>query len=196
MDTALLLETPAGFGRRLAAFLIDTVILYVAGTLLQAVWMGAREVVVSILIQVAYFWALTGWFGRTPGKMALNIELRHPRGRIDFQTAALREILGKLISFLAVFLGVLWIAIDPQKRGWHDMIAGTRVVHVHRVPWQEWEPMIRGLLATHPGVTPAMLTGVKESWRPELLREFARRHPEMAVLEDGSLSKTESVELF
>ena len=29
-----------------------------------------------------------------------------------------------------IFLGVIWIAWDPKKQGWHDMMAGTIVVHV------------------------------------------------------------------
>jgi uncharacterized RDD family membrane protein YckC len=34
-------------------------------------------------------------------------------------------------EFLSAFvfcLGYLWVALDEQKRGWHDMLAGTRVV--------------------------------------------------------------------
>jgi uncharacterized RDD family membrane protein YckC len=32
------------------------------------------------------------------------------------------------LSFLVFCLGYLWVAFDEQKRGWHDMLAGTRVI--------------------------------------------------------------------
>ena len=35
---------------------------------------------------------------------------------------------GLVLSIAVVFLGVLWIAFDRQRRGWHDRIAGTRVI--------------------------------------------------------------------
>jgi uncharacterized RDD family membrane protein YckC len=27
-----------------------------------------------------------------------------------------------------IFIGVIWVAFDPNKQGWHDKIAGTYVV--------------------------------------------------------------------
>jgi hypothetical protein len=44
--------------------------------------------------------------------------------------AALRKILGKLISSITLFVGFLWIAFDSNKQGWHDKIASTYVVKV------------------------------------------------------------------
>ena len=54
-------------------------------------------------------------------------EIRRALGQKD---AALREILGKFISSAVFCLGYLWIAIDKEKRGWHDSIASTHVVKV------------------------------------------------------------------
>jgi uncharacterized RDD family membrane protein YckC len=34
----------------------------------------------------------------------------------------------EFLSALVFCLGYLWVAFDPQKRGWHDMLAGTLVV--------------------------------------------------------------------
>ena len=42
--------------------------------------------------------------------------------------AAVREILGKLISTIVLFIGFLWIAFDDKKQGWHDKLASTYVV--------------------------------------------------------------------
>ena len=46
--------------------------------------------------------------------------------------AALREIVGKFVSAVAMLLGFLWVAWDPDKQSWHDKMAGT---HVATVQW-------------------------------------------------------------
>jgi uncharacterized RDD family membrane protein YckC len=35
---------------------------------------------------------------------------------------------GLIISFAILLLGVIWVAFDRRKQGWHDKIAGTVVV--------------------------------------------------------------------
>jgi uncharacterized RDD family membrane protein YckC len=35
-----------------------------------------------------------------------------------------------VLSFAALFIGVIWVAFDPEKQGWHDKIARTYVVNV------------------------------------------------------------------
>ena len=32
-----------------------------------------------------------------------------------------------VVSFFVCFIGVIWVAIDGQKQGWHDKVAGTYV---------------------------------------------------------------------
>ena len=46
--------------------------------------------------------------------------------------AALREIIGKLVSTVVILLGFFWIGWDRHKRGWHDHISGTYVVRKPR----------------------------------------------------------------
>ena len=41
----------------------------------------------------------------------------------------LTRYLSYLISTLPLGIGFLWIAIDPQRQGWHDKLAGTSVVY-------------------------------------------------------------------
>ena len=36
--------------------------------------------------------------------------------------------IGYYVSMIPLFLGILWVALDPKKQGWHDKIAGTVVV--------------------------------------------------------------------
>jgi uncharacterized RDD family membrane protein YckC len=35
---------------------------------------------------------------------------------------------GLILSFLCLFIGVIWVAFDANKQGWHDKIASTYVV--------------------------------------------------------------------
>jgi uncharacterized RDD family membrane protein YckC len=43
---------------------------------------------------------------------------------------ALYRWLGYLISRFFLYAGFIWIAFSREKRGWHDMIAGSRVIRV------------------------------------------------------------------
>ena len=36
--------------------------------------------------------------------------------------------LGYFVSTIPLGLGLLWVAFDPRKQGWHDKLAGTVVV--------------------------------------------------------------------
>jgi uncharacterized RDD family membrane protein YckC len=46
---------------------------------------------------------------------------------VDVVRALLRYV-GLIISIVVLLLGVIWIAFDSRKQGWHDKIAGTVVV--------------------------------------------------------------------
>ena len=35
---------------------------------------------------------------------------------------------GFILSCIVIFIGVIWVAFDANKQGWHDKIAGTYVV--------------------------------------------------------------------
>jgi len=42
---------------------------------------------------------------------------------LDSQTA-----IGFIIAAVCLLIGLIWVAFDARKRGWHDMIGGTVVV--------------------------------------------------------------------
>ena len=138
----------AGFWIRVAAYLIDWVILSVAWFLLSiafviiAVILNPNVVsdsqssavnltsnLASLLVTFAYFAGLWTLNGCTYGQRWLGMRV------VDAATfqpprpaqAALRW-LGLWLSFLALFIGVIWVAFDPRKQGWMDKLAGTVVV--------------------------------------------------------------------
>ena len=118
-----------GFWIRLAAWIIDLIILSVAQFVVSLISLAF----VSFIIGLAYGVLFIGLKGQTPGKMALGIQVVNQQGQIPgIGRAAQREIIGKIVSGVVIFLGFFWIGWDRNKRGWHDHIAGTYVVRKQR----------------------------------------------------------------
>lgn len=80
-------------------------------------------------IQLAYFVVLNGQFGATLGKMAIRARIVTLDGsRIGFGRALLRW-LGSVLNGMTLGLGFLVVAFRADKRGLHDLLAGTKVVY-------------------------------------------------------------------
>jgi uncharacterized RDD family membrane protein YckC len=78
------------------------------------------------LVYNIFFWMLAG---KTLGKAVMGIRVIGPRGaRVTFW-CALRRSVGYWISALPFFLGFLWVLITEERTGWHDKLAGTRVIY-------------------------------------------------------------------
>ena len=78
----------------------------------------------------AYFGFFTGCCGQTPGKMILHLKVIRMDGlEMGYFRAFLREIM-KLFSALPLFLGYLPAVLRADRRGLHDFIAHSRVIHV------------------------------------------------------------------
>ena len=65
----------------------------------------------------------------TPGKMITKLVI------VDAKTGGkpttgqfLLRYLGYYVSTVPLGLGLIWVAFDQRKQGWHDKIAGTLVV--------------------------------------------------------------------
>lgn len=139
----------AGFWIRFGAWAIDTFlflvmvvglgILYGLALLARASGGGGAFALVPVvsvlawLVPIAFFWIFTGLKGQTPGKMLVGIKVVDAQGNVPgLGRAALREIVGKLISSLAFSIGFLWVAWDEKKQAWHDRMAGTYVIRFRR----------------------------------------------------------------
>jgi uncharacterized RDD family membrane protein YckC len=67
-------------------------------------------------------------FGGTLGKLVTGLEIVDDKGeRISFHKSFFRNYVGYIASGAVFWLGFVWIARDSNRRGWHDMIAGTYV---------------------------------------------------------------------
>jgi len=99
---------------------------------------GATDFLVSWVlpaIAVILFWK---YRQATPGKMAISARIVDARTGLAPTTRQLIvRYLGYFVSTIPFGLGLLWVAFDPRKQGWHDKMAGTVVVRPrHRGPAQ------------------------------------------------------------
>ena len=78
---------------------------------------------------VVYDVVFNGTFGATPGKMAVGAKVVGADGSpAGYGRALRRSLVARLIEILSFYVGYLWILTRPDKRGPHDLLAGTRVV--------------------------------------------------------------------
>jgi len=72
----------------------------------------------------------------TPGKMLVHARVVDARtGNTLTTRQSVIRYLGYFVSTLPLCLGLIWVAFDPRKQGWHDKLAGTVVVRsTHRGP--------------------------------------------------------------
>ena len=127
----------AGFWVRVLAQLIDAALLALVGGVVIELSMrqqaldaaiGGPEAILSLLY-FSFFWSWMGG-GQTVGMRFLGLRVVGTDGqRIGYGTALIRW-LGLVVSLSVLFLGVIWVAFDPQKQGWHDKVARTYVVYV------------------------------------------------------------------
>jgi uncharacterized RDD family membrane protein YckC len=78
------------------------------------------------------------WVARqaTPGKMVFGARIVDARtGNSLTVRQSIGRYLGYFVSTIPFGLGLIWVAFDPRKQGWHDKLAGTVVVRPRsRVP--------------------------------------------------------------
>ena len=123
----------AGFWIRFGAAVVDYVVVCAALVILRLLFHTLLSYMLLFLFFLPwlYYWLFTGLKGQTPGKMLVGIKVVNAQGNIPgLGHAALREVLGKLISTIVLCLGFFWIAFDNNKQGWHDKLASTYVVKV------------------------------------------------------------------
>ena len=123
----------AGFVERFLAFLIDALILAIPNAILTAVVGGTVGYLLSTLLGAAYaiyFWTKSG---QTPGKNVMKLKVvKADGGAILAPGEAVLRYVGMIISSIPFGLGFLWIIWDPRHEGWHDKIAGTKVIKVEQ----------------------------------------------------------------
>jgi uncharacterized RDD family membrane protein YckC len=138
-----------GFWIRVAATIIDNIILYFLAVVLStvgliALGMGSDGIdllnedqmmqlfgplyLFNAIITIVYYTYFHGATGQTPGKMICKLKVVNLNGEpIGFPWAFLRWV-GYIISSFVFCLGFLWVVWDKNKQGWHDKIAKSYVI--------------------------------------------------------------------
>ncbi len=132
-ESGLALFPHAAFLDRLAAFVLDVILVAIAGQMLwplqRAVGRGADGLFLFLLAYHIVFWT---WKGTTVGGIICQLRLVRVDGApLRFVDALVRG-LSSIFSLAVLGIGGLWILRDPERQAWHDRIAGTYVVKVPR----------------------------------------------------------------
>jgi uncharacterized RDD family membrane protein YckC len=137
--------TSAGFGRRFAALIYDSLLL----AALLLVYTGIMVAIHGGAITEAgsgYWWYLyrggelavvaayyvINWMhsGQTLGMRAWHLRAVSETGKPMRLLPALRRCVCGFLAWAPAALGVLWLYADPEHLALHDRLSGTRVVHL------------------------------------------------------------------
>jgi uncharacterized RDD family membrane protein YckC len=149
---------PASFWRRVFAGVFDLVFLMTAASVLllelivvvpvaTSIGLGAPDSPATeatlwavlgllwcgtavILLPTLYYTLSEGAWGQTPGKALCGIVVVSADGRPLGYGRAFARLLTLPYAVFPAGLGLLWAALPPAKRGWHDRISATRVITV------------------------------------------------------------------
>lgn len=137
----------AGFWIRVAAYLIDALILFVAQFAILALFgesafdsagtglsanASSDSLLLNLLLMllgIAYFVGFESSERQgTPGKMAVGIIVTDENGNRVSRLRALGRYFAKILSGIILFIGYIMVAFTDRKQGLHDMICSTLVV--------------------------------------------------------------------
>ncbi len=130
-----------GFWKRLLAYIIDAIVLFVFFLIINAIAFFAGlegylqgDFFIGNLFDIVVVWLYYALMESsteqaTLGKIALGMVVVDEKGkRITFGRASGRYF-GKIISTLALFMGFVIIGFTGKKQGLHDLFARTLVIN-------------------------------------------------------------------
>ena len=135
----------AGFWKRFLAFIIDSLLITLAASLMGFV-LGIVMAVTAPLDELGVaqkmanlFGLLLGWlyfagmessgYQATVGKLALGIKVTDMNGNPIGPGRASGRYFAKILSSAILLIGYLMAAFTAKKQGLHDMLAGCLVVN-------------------------------------------------------------------
>ncbi|HEY9159809.1 MAG TPA: RDD family protein [Desulfomonilia bacterium] len=147
----------AGFWIRVAAYIIDAVILGAANLALQFVFSSFTSmpdmsdamtsnpemfkqfimpfmilIIIQITVDIGYPTFFVGKYGATPGKMICGLRIIRPDGSRVSYSRAFARYFAQMLSGIILFIGYLMVAFDDECRALHDRICDTRVIWKER----------------------------------------------------------------
>ncbi len=163
----------AGFFVRLAAFLVDLIIVNTGLLLIRVpMWILATNSpnnilvrdfifqysvvdIVVYLVNVAYFILQTYYSGATLGKKMFQIRVVSTEERkMTWFEVIYRETIGRFLSGIVMNLGYLMILVDKENRSLHDILSDTHVVYYHEKKVYVHAPVHERNMNVQPNVPP------------------------------------------
>jgi uncharacterized RDD family membrane protein YckC len=132
-----------GFWARVGASIIDTIaIMLVVSPLLIAIYgkgyfngmqgsivAGPADFFISWVLPAVAVIAFWLYKQATPGKMVISARVVDAATGNPLSTGqAIGRYFGYFVSAVPFGLGLIWVAFDSKKQGWHDKMAGSVVV--------------------------------------------------------------------
>lgn len=154
-------QVNAGFFVRLAAYLVDSLIVG-AALLLIRIPIGISSIVnpdnlivrdfifsysiadiVLYVLTAAYFIILTYETGATIGKKVFHLRVISTEDRkLTLFEVIFRETVGRFLSALIVNVGYFLIGVSKEKHGLHDMLSDTEVIYCHKKETEVEAPIV------------------------------------------------------
>jgi len=134
----------AGFWIRVVAVIIDSIIMEIvqyailipAGLTsfsgsdnLVSAAMGL-SILISMVLNLAYYLFFWTRYGATPGKMALGLKIVRPDGQLISMGQAIGRYFAQFLDVLILGIGYMMAGWDSEKRTLHDRLCDTRVIRV------------------------------------------------------------------
>jgi uncharacterized RDD family membrane protein YckC len=131
----------AGFWLRFSAVMIDLILFFVISLVYRFLVVGMEDFSsgaqlswsMNIVINYVLPAGVTIWFWLrflgTPGKLLCNVIVVDATSLAPMSVGqAIGRYFAYILAILPLLLGFIWIAFDPQKRGFHDIVANTLVI--------------------------------------------------------------------
>ncbi len=136
----------AGTGVRVGGFVLDAVLLGIIALVAMfpfaststgggemGMSVGGAGMIVGLVVSALYYIVPTALYGQTAAKKLLGTKVvRVEDGQVPgWGKAAGRQIILALLNFgcyIPQIVNLVLLSKEPQRRGWHDKAAGTRVV--------------------------------------------------------------------
>lgn len=146
----------AGIATRAIALAVDVlivqVIVFAGGAVLALIasLVGGLELATGGRILAAVAWAstvcayfVTFWasVGQTPGMRMMDLRVSAAQGEPPGVGRSVVRVLGLALAIIPLFAGFLPVLVDDRRRGLHDLLAGTVVLHAGAKPPPEPEPV-------------------------------------------------------
>lgn len=178
MQTDTKHQVYAGFFVRLAAFLVDMIIVNV-GLMVVRIPMWVLSIsspdnvfvrdfifqysvvdIVKYLLTALYFVLLTYYTGSTFGKKLFQLRVISTENRkLTLFEVAYRETIGRFLSAVIMQLGYLLVIVQKEHRGVHDLLSDTCVIYYHEKKVYMHTQMNYRNMAPSPGYTVPPMQG-------------------------------------